>query len=58
MHKILREDLHMRKNAAKRVPHALTEQQKLCRYETCIHQEKYQNEAENLLNNIVAIDET
>ena len=28
MHKILREDLHMRKIAAKWVPHALTEQQK------------------------------
>ena len=33
-HKILREDLHMRKIAVKLVPHALTEQQKLCRYET------------------------
>ena len=32
--KILREDLHMRKIAAKWVPHALTEQQKWCHYET------------------------
>ena len=32
VHKILREDLHMRKIAAKWVPHALTEQQKWCRY--------------------------
>ena len=29
VHKILWEDLHMRKIAAKRVPHALTEQQKM-----------------------------
>ena len=58
MHKILREDLHMRKIAAKWVPHALTEQQKWCRYETCrIHLERYQN-GENLLNNITSIDET
>ena len=35
VHKILREDLHMRKIAAKWVPQALTEQQKWCRYETC-----------------------
>ena len=58
VHKILREDLHMRKIAAKCVPHALTEQQKWCRYETCIHLERYQNEGENLLNNIITIDET
>ena len=59
VHKILREDLHMRKIAAKWVPHALTEQQKWCRYETChIHLERYQNERENLLNNIITIDET
>ena len=50
MNKILREDLHMRKKAAQWVPHALTEQQKWCRYETCrIHLEMYQNGA-NLLN--------
>ena len=47
----------MRKIAAKWVPHALTEQQKWCRYETCIHVEKYQN-GENLLNSIITIDET
>ena len=48
VHKILREDLNMRKIAAKWVPHALTEQQKWCRYETCrIHLERYQNEGEN-----------
>ena len=35
VHKTLREDLHMRKNAAKWVPHALTEEQKWGRYETC-----------------------
>ena len=58
VHKILREDLNMRKNAAKWVPHTLTEQQKWCRYETCIHLEMYQNEGENLLNNIITIDET
>ena len=59
VHKILREDLHMRKIAAKWVPHALTEQQKWCRCETCcIHLERYQNEGENLLNNIITIDET
>ena len=57
VHKILREDLHRRKIAAKWVPRALTEQQKWCRYETCIHQERYQNEGENLLNNIITIDE-
>ena len=40
-------------------PHALTEQQKWCRYETFhIHLERYQNEGENLLNNIITIDET
>ena len=32
VHKILREDLHMRKIDAKWVPHALTEQQKWYRY--------------------------
>ena len=59
VHKILREDLHMRKIAAKWVPHALTEQQTWCRYETCrIHLERYQNEGENLLNSIIIIDET
>ena len=52
MHKILREDLHMHKIAA------LTEQQKWCRYETCIHLESYQNKGETLLNNIITIDET
>ena len=59
VHKILRKDLHMRKIAAKWVPHALTEKQKWCRYETCrIHLERYQNKVENLLNNIITIDET
>ena len=59
VHKILREDLHMRKIAAKWVPYALTEQQKWCCYETChIHLERYQNEGKNLLNNIITIDET
>ena len=59
VHKILRKDLHMHKIAAKWVPHALTEQQKWCRYETYrIHLEMYQNEGENLLNNIITIDET
>ena len=49
----------MRKIAAMLVPHAFTEQQKLCHYETCrIHLERYQNEGENLLNNIITIDET
>ena len=57
MHKILREDLHMHKIAAKWVPLVLTEQQKWCRYETCIHLEGYQNEGENL-SNIITIDET
>ena len=48
VHKILREDLHMRKIAAKWVPHALNEQQKWCCYETCrIHLERYQNEGKN-----------
>ena len=56
VHKILREDLHMRKIAGKCVPHALTEQQKWCRYETCrIHLKRYQN-GENLLNNTITID--
>ncbi|PSN43656.1 hypothetical protein C0J52_16680, partial [Blattella germanica] len=45
---ILRHDLHMRKIAAKWVPHALTEQQKWNRYETC----------HKMLNRIIAIDET
>ena len=57
-HKILREALHMRTIAAKWVPNALTEQQKWCRYETWIHQERYQNEGGNSLNNIITIDET
>ena len=57
MHKILREDLHMPKIAKKWVPHALTEQQKWCRYETCVHMEKDQN-GENLLNNIIIINKT
>ena len=48
----------MRNIAAKWVPHALAEQQKWCRYETCIHMERYQNEGENLLNNVITIDET
>ena len=49
----------MRNIAAKWMPHALTEQQKWCRYETYrIHLEMYQNEGENLLNNIITIDET
>ena len=34
VHKILLEDLHMRKIAAKWVPHALTKKQKWCRNET------------------------
>ena len=34
VHEILRENLHMRKIAAKWVPHALTEKRKWCRYET------------------------
>ena len=56
VHKILRGDLIMRKIAAKWVPHALIEKQKWCRYETCsIHLELYQNEGENLLNNIITI---
>ena len=59
VHKILREDLHMHKIAAKWVPHTLTEQQKLCRYVTYrIHLERYQNEGENLLNNNITLDET
>ena len=50
---------NMRKIAVKWVPYALTEQQKWCRYETCrIHLERYQNEEENLLNNMITIDET
>ena len=49
----------MRKIAAKWVPYELTEQQKWYRFETCrIHLERYQNEGENLLSNIVTIDET
>ena len=55
VHNTLREDLHMRKIAEKWVPHALTELQKSCRYETCIHLERYQNEGENLLNNIITM---
>ena len=58
VHKIVLGDIHMRKIAAKWVPHVLTEQQKLCRYETCIYLERFQNEGENLLNNIITIDET
>ena len=59
VHKILQEDLHMCKISAKWMPHAHTEHQKWCRYETCrIHLERYQNEGENLLNNIITIDET
>ena len=58
VHKISR-DLHMHEIAAKWVTHALTEQQKWCCYGTCrIHLERYQNECENLLNNIITIDET
>ena len=58
LHTILREDLHMRKIAAKWVPHAITEQQNWGRYETCrIHLERYQN-GDNLLNSIITIDET
>ena len=57
VHKMLRKDLHMRKFAAKWVPYALTEQQKWCHYETCIHLESYQNR-ENLLKNIITINET
>ena len=58
VHKILRDDLHMCKIAAKWVPHARTAQQKWCRYETRrIHLERYQN-GEYLLNNIITMDET
>ena len=58
VHKILRGDLYMRKIAAKLVQNVLTEQQKWCCYETCIHMERFQNEGENLLNNIITIHET
>ena len=59
VHIMLREDLHMLKIAAKWVPCALTEQQKWCHYETSrFHLKRYQNEGENLLNNIITIDET
>ena len=58
VHKTLREDVHLRKIAAKWLPLTLTEQQKWCLYETCrIHLERYQNEGEKLLNNIITIDE-
>ncbi|PSN50216.1 hypothetical protein C0J52_07800 [Blattella germanica] len=56
---ILRHDLHMRKIAAKWVPHALTEQQKWNRYETCrVNLERYEREGDIMLNRIIAIDET
>ena len=59
VHKILRHDLHMRKIAAKWVPHALTEQQKWTRYETCrVNLERYEREGDIMLNRIIAIDET
>ena len=59
MNKILREVLDMLKISGNWVPHALTEQQKWCRNETCrIHLERNQNEGQNLLNNIITIDET
>ena len=49
----------MRKIAANWVPHALTDLKKWCCYETCrIHVERYQNEGEDVLNNIITIDET
>ena len=35
----------------------LLNKQKWCRYETCIHLQRYQNEGENL-NNIITIDVT
>ena len=55
VHKILREDLHM----LKVVPRTLPEQKIWCCYETCcIHLEWYQNEGDNLLNNIITTDET
>ena len=58
MHKILQEDLYMRKIAVTWVPHALTKQQKWCRYKTCrIHLERYKN-GETLLNNVITIYET
>ncbi|PSN46608.1 hypothetical protein C0J52_17801, partial [Blattella germanica] len=56
---ILRHDLHLRKIAAKWVPHALTEQQKWNRYETCrVNLERYEREGDIMLNRIIAIDET
>ena len=59
MHKNLREDLYMREIAAKWMPHALSELQNLCRNETChIHLERYQNEGETLLKDIITINET
>ena len=55
VHKILREDLHM----LKVVLRTLIEQKIWYCYETCrIHLEWYQNEGDNLLNNIITTDET
>ena len=57
VHKILREDLHMRKIAAKWVPHALTEQQNGVAMNLVFLSAKVSN-GENSLNNIITIDET
>jgi histone-lysine N-methyltransferase SETMAR len=57
--RILRQDLKMRKIAAKWVPHHLHETQKWTRYETCcINLERFHQEGNGMLNRIIAIDET
>jgi hypothetical protein len=56
---ILKNKFHMRKAAARWVPHNLTEAQKWHRYAVAgLHLERYHNEGDTFLQRIVAIDET
>jgi lambda repressor-like predicted transcriptional regulator len=59
VHRILRKYLHMRKIAAKWVPHELNEVQKWARYEASrVNLERYEIEGDNFLKRIISINET
>jgi histone-lysine N-methyltransferase SETMAR len=58
-HHILTVELGKRKIAAKWIPHVLTDEQRVCRAETCgMHLRKYRREGRKFLQRIVACDET
>lgn len=58
VHRILRNELHLRKIAARWVPHALTEVQRWVRYAICSdHLARWQQDGDQFLSRIIAIDE-